>query len=149
MNDIFKIRQLVVSDYKMGFFELLDTLTESPKPSFHDFVSYFDLLHTKSFQTWVVLNKEETMIIGSARMFLEPKYIHGLSYIAHIEDVVVHPTMRSRGVGRHLIQFLVNRVLQVPPLYKIILNCSDSTIPFYESCGFSNEGTQMVIRKTT
>lgn len=141
-----EIRLLCVNDYNHGFFELLNTLTESPKPSYEEFKQHFDILQLFPFQTWVVENTETGDIVGTAKLIMEPKYTRGLSYVCHIEEVVIHPSMRSRGIGKRLIHFLLTRVKQIPSMYKVILTCKGSITPFYNSCGLSKEGVCMAYR---
>lgn len=52
-------------------------------------------------------------IVGTATLFVERKLIHGCSAAGHIEDVVVDASVRGKGVGR----LLVERLIQVPPAH--------------------------------
>jgi glucosamine-phosphate N-acetyltransferase len=78
-------------------------------------------------------------IIGTATLILETKFIHNGGCVGHIEDVVVHPDFRGKKVGQQLIHELV-REARLAGAYKVILNCTPDNIPFYEKCGFTNNG---------
>ena len=64
----------------------------------------------------------------------------------HIEDVVVSKQHRGRGIGELLIEDLV-KTAKKEQCYKIILNCSDKNVPFYNKFGFSkvDNGMKMII----
>lgn len=55
------------------------------------------------------------------------------TYRAFIEDVIVDEAWRRQGIGKHLVQQLVDHLL---PIEEIILFCEDKRIPFYEQFGF-------------
>lgn len=52
-----------------------------------------------------------------------------------IEDVAVHSNWQRRGVGAAIVERLIERATQ-RNCYKVILNCNDENIPFYEKLGF-------------
>ena len=91
--------------------------------------------------------------------------------VGHVEDVVVDDGYRGQRMGQRLVSCtLVHcpntqdccagyptqscclyRVIaalvahaQSQGCYKVILDCSDSNVPFYEKCGFTRKEVQMV-----
>jgi len=62
-----------------------------------------------------------------------------------IEDVVIHKNYRSKGIGRDLINHLIN-FSKNKKCDKIILNSSESNVIFYEKLGFEKNEVQMIIR---
>jgi glucosamine-phosphate N-acetyltransferase len=68
--------------------------------------------------------------------------IHNLALCGHVEEVVVSRTQQKTGLGLLMMESLqtLGRNLGVK---KMILNCSDHNIPFYQKCGFEKAGQQM------
>ena len=62
-----------------------------------------------------------------------------------IEDVVVEKKERGKGIGKLLIEHLIN-FSKSKSCDKIILNSKESNIPFYNKLGFVQNEIQMVIR---
>lgn len=91
-------------------------------------------------EIWVAEYKDE--LIGTATVIFEKKFIYNLCTLAHIEDVCVKHHYRRMGVGKKLIQKLIERAKE-NKCYKITLDCSDENMNFYKACGFSKRGNQM------
>lgn len=96
------------------------------------------------FQIWLMIDKESDYLIGCGTIILEPKFIHELSSVAHIEDVCIDHHFQMLGYGKVLMDYLQN-IAKREKCYKIILNCSDKNIPFYERCGFNSVNVEMSI----
>lgn len=62
-----------------------------------------------------------------------------------IEDVVVDKNERGKGIGKLLIEHLIN-FSKSKYCDKIILNSKESNIPFYNKLGFVQNEIQMIIR---
>jgi glucosamine-phosphate N-acetyltransferase len=62
-----------------------------------------------------------------------------------IEDVVIQKSERGKGIGKKLIEFLID-FSKLKKCDKIILNSNESNIPFYEKLGFFKSEIQMIIR---
>src|ERR1044071_6354798 len=91
---------------------------------------------------WIA--KINDKIVGTATILIEPKIIHDLSYVGHIEDVVVDGSYRLKGIGKKLVDHLIT-VAKNSGCYKIILDCDDKNIEFYQKSGFKQKENQMVI----
>lgn len=92
----------------------------------------------------ILIAKKGELLVGTITILIEPKIIHNLSRVAHIEDVIVDETVRGLGIGR----LLVNRALDVGRLYgcyKVILDCSPRCMAFYSKMGFEHKGEQMAL----
>jgi len=96
------------------------------------------------FQIWLMIDTESDYLIGCGTIILEPKFIHEMSSVAHIEDVCIDRHFQMLGYGKVLINYLQSIAIK-EKCYKIILNCSDKNIPFYESCGFNSVNVEMSI----
>ena len=87
-------------------------------------------------------SKNSNKIIGSITIIIEHKIIHGFSKVGHIEDVVVDSNYRGQKLGQKLINYAVG-LCKDNDCYKVILDCSNENIKFYEKCGFELKGNEM------
>lgn len=92
----------------------------------------------------IFIAKDDDKIIGTITLLVEPKIIHNLSYIGHVEDVVIDQAYRSSGIGKYLVAKAV-RTANEMGCYKIILDCSANNIEFYKKCGFIEKEKQMAL----
>lgn len=81
-------------------------------------------------------------IVGIATLFIERKIIHNASAVGHIEDVVVDENYRNNGIGKILIDACIEKARKID-CYKVILDCSESYVKFYQKCGFYPAGICM------
>lgn len=81
-------------------------------------------------------------IVGVATLHTLKKLIHGGSHVGLIEDVAVAKRCAGKGLGKKLINKLVE-VAEEQKCYKVILNCAEHNIGFYEKCGFEQKEVQM------
>ena len=142
MNQLGQIDELKKSDYDRGFLQLLEQLTsvESEKISYDDFCKHYDNINNKIY---VIRNISTNKIVASGSIFIEKKFIHNLSSVGHIEDIIVDSNYRGFGLGKVIINHLTN-VAKNNGCYKVILNCSNKNVGFYEKCGFVKKETEMV-----
>jgi glucosamine-phosphate N-acetyltransferase len=138
-----KFRLLEKSDFDKGYIELLSNLSHTGNISKKDFINRFNLIQNNIYHSIYVL-EQNNIIISTATLIIEPKFIHNNGFVAHIEDVVVHPKYRGQYLGIDIIEFLI-QYSKFYKCYKIILDCSIDLIPFYEKCNFKKNGIQMAI----
>jgi glucosamine-phosphate N-acetyltransferase len=76
-------------------------------------------------------------VVGTAMCHLQHKLSYNCGCAAHLEDVVVDPACRGRGVGRALVQAAID-FARTSGCYKIMLTCWETTgsVQYYESLGF-------------
>lgn len=86
----------------------------------------------------------DSIVVGSATLLIENKFIHNLSSVGHIEDVVVHPDYRNKGIAKKILNH-IHSVCDNLQCYKIILDCSKEYVNFYEKNGFTKNGIMMSI----
>lgn len=144
----YTIRRIQKTDYDNGLIELLSQLTsiskdKIPRDKFNDYVE--TLSSNNNHITIVVETSTSTHdIVGTATLLIEPKLIHNISKVGHIEDVVVDKIYRSEGIGKMMLEYL-KRKADVLECYKVILDCDVKNVPFYEKCGFENKGVEMAL----
>lgn len=91
-------------------------------------------------QIWIA--KSNGKIVGTSTIIIEPKFIHDLSYVAHIEDVVVDSKYRHQGIGSKLMDKM-EQLAKMYNCYKLILDCSVENKIFYEKNGYIQKNIQM------
>lgn len=99
-----------------------------------------NFINDKSNFGFVAVNNET--IIGFASIHVIEK-LNRRSCL--IEDVVVDKNERGKGIGKLLIEHLIN-FSKSKSCDKIILNSKESNIPFYNKLGFVQNEIQMILR---
>ena len=77
----------------------------------------------------------ENSIIGTITLLVEQKFIHCGGKVGHIEDVVTRKGYERLGIGGSLVRRTLDEAKKFG-CYKVILDCSDSNMSFYEKFGF-------------
>ena len=142
-----QIRKLTANDHQQ-YRQLLHILSPTTRDcgaeSFREFVQKID--GSGNIEIYVLESKDNisNQMIAAATLIIEQKMIHVYGKVGHIEDVVVDPVFQSQQYGRKIIEALVNRA-KAAGCYKVILNCNNKNIGFYEKVGFSQSGVEMRI----
>ena len=134
------LREIEMYDHK-SYLELMFEFTNfTYNLSYDDFILYLNDMknHNKII---VLYSKFENKIIGAGTIFKINK-LHN-NPVGQIEDVIVNDNFRGRGYGKLIIDELINIGLNDFKCYKIILNCLDKNIKFYEKCNFEEVGVEM------
>ena len=84
---------------------------------------------------------EGIKLVGTGTILVEPKIIHGGKSVGHIEDIVVHPLYRGRGIAQTILNMLIE--YSKPTCYKVILNCNPNMEQFYNRIGFYKKSILM------
>jgi glucosamine-phosphate N-acetyltransferase len=138
------IRPIIENDLYNGYLNLLSQLTNLGSGDvitrFKEIQKHPNILILVAFDD----NKSVNKVVGAGTVWFEPKFIHSCSNVAHIEDVVVDINYRSQKIGKQIIDSLVANAKN-NNCYKVILNCSEKNIGFYEKCGFTETNKQMSI----
>ncbi|XP_014776939.1 probable glucosamine 6-phosphate N-acetyltransferase isoform X2 [Octopus bimaculoides] len=98
----FKVRPLCLSDYEKGYLKLLSELTKVGDVSYEQFEARFNSMKS-SCDTYYIVVIEDTrteLIIGSATLVIEQKFIHNTSSRGRIEDVVIKNEYRGQQLGK-------------------------------------------------
>lgn len=98
----------------------------------------------KRHRIFVAIDKQRDIVVGTATIFIEPKFIHNFGFEAHVEDVVVHVDYMGQGIGRALMERLL-REAKKAQCYRMLLDCADKNVPFYEKLGFTKRGNEMIM----
>lgn len=139
-----QISELQSTDNHKDFCALLDQLTTTNPNAITEemFLQRLELINKNPFHK-IFVAKDKNKIIGTVAVFIEPKFIHHLSLVAYIEDVVVDNIYRNFGVGKMLVQKALEFANKYN-CYEVMLNCSDQYLKFfYEKFGFIKKGNKM------
>lgn len=140
------IRPLRLSDIDDEYLDLLDTLAAaSSRPLLGAYQNLFMEMKKDYHSTYyiiVVEDLESHHVIGTATLFLERKFLRGKGICGHIEEVIVHPDHQRKAIGKLMVLTLIKLAFSLNS-YKVILDCSDSNVGFYEKCGLSRAGIEM------
>jgi glucosamine-phosphate N-acetyltransferase len=136
-------RQLEINDYNLGYLKVLEQLTSVGDISYEEWTTrYNEIQNNPCIQVWVMV--DTNTIIATGTIILEPKFIHNTGKVGHIEDIVVDKDKNGLGIGKKLIDDLVN-IARNNGCYKVILNCSEKNVGFYEKAGFKLKDKQMAL----
>lgn len=138
-----EIRHLEKEDYCKRYIHLLKQLStiDENKITKNDFDSFVNNLND-NHQIYVI--EKDNQIVGSITLIIENKIIHNFGKVCHIEDVVVDKNIRGRSLGKKLLNFAKEFSIK-NNCYKIILNCDEKNVIFYENCGFEKKELEMVM----
>jgi len=129
-----------ISDFKEeDFSSVKNLLIDGFSKNFDNDIN-LNFIDNQSNFGFVAINNET--IIGFASIHIIEK-LNRRSCL--IEDVVVDKSERGKGIGKLLIEHLIN-FSKSKSCDKIILNSKESNIPFYNKLGFVQNEIQMIIR---
>ena len=86
--------------------------------------------------------EEDGKLIGTAMLLVQLNLSHGGKAVGHIENVVVDPAQRGRGIGKQMIGHLLERAAE-KSCYKVVLSCNEDNTLFYKSCGLKKHEVGM------
>lgn len=81
-------------------------------------------------------------IVATATLYIMEKLIHSGGKVGLIEDVAVSKAGRGYGLGKAIIDELVE-CARLLDCYKVILSCADHNVGFYAKCGFKKHEITM------
>lgn len=122
---------------------LLQNLTECPKQPMVLFLKTFENIY-KNNNHHLIGFFYKNDLAGIGTLLIEPKFIRNCGSVAHIEDIVIDPKYQGKGFGKILIQKLIEESKKYN-CYKIILDCSEENVKFYQKCGFKKKSIGMSI----
>ena len=84
-------------------------------------------------------SSEVCFAFDGARLIAAARALSDYEYHATVYDVVVHPDLQRRGVGREILRRLLSRM----PVWRTLLIADRDVGGFYESLGFRAYGDAM------
>lgn len=144
MTDAVTIRRLEPQDGENGLFAVLSQLTIAPAISSEKLAALIQQERQANIRHTLVGVNAEGKVIATGAVLFEQKLIRSAGICAHIEDIVVDESARGNSLGKKIIAELV-RISRERGCYKVILDCADDNIAFYEKCGFKAKERQMAL----
>ncbi len=138
----YRIREIEERDLGNGFLETLNFLREVGDLPTEKAKEILKKIKSDSNYKIFVATNSEDKIVGSTTLLIEQKFTHEGGLAGHIEDVVVHGTYQRKGVGTALMKRAVEAAKEAG-CYKVILDCSEKNVPFYEKLGFKKHEVEM------
>lgn len=127
------IRQMRRDDVDSGFLESLDALSPARDMDPQKARRVFDIIQNNQDHIVAVAVRDKS-VVGTATLLIEHKFIHDGSKAGHIEDVAVSAKEQGKGVGRMLIEYLLD-VANQHGCYRTTLDCTENLVGFYEKLG--------------
>ena len=90
----------------------------------------------------IFVYKIKDEIVGSITVLIEQKFIHNFSKVGHIEDVFIDEKARGKQIGTKLVRHCIE-YCEINKCRKIILDCDNEVIKFYQKNGFKKKGNFM------
>lgn len=140
-SDSANIRKIRKSDLNRGFLESLDSLRKASDLDRKKAAAILDRI-MKDPSHLIFVAEIDGRIVGATTLLIEQKFIHGGGKVGHIEDVVVSEQFQGSGIGKRIIQFVLDYAAR-HGCYKTILDCQDDVLPFYEGIGFKRQSNGM------
>lgn len=123
----------IINDFREFSFDI-NTITQSKFDKIYDTIF-------KNSKIFVALY--ENNLVGTITCLIEQKFIRDFSIYVHIEDFFILEDFRNKKIGKLLLQNAINYSKKIKA-YKIILNCSESLINYYNKYGFITNELQMI-----
>ena len=143
MNMSFRLRPLERKDFDNYFLGLLAELTAVGKLPLNWCEQRLTMLTRDKQQEMVVIEDlANARVCAAGTLIVENKFIHECGCVGHLEDVVVHAGLRNKGLGKRIVE-RINEMAKARGCYKILVDCSQENIPFYEACGYKLKDAQM------
>jgi glucosamine-phosphate N-acetyltransferase len=137
------IRELRLEDLDNGLLKTLDNLLAGTSELDADKAKA--LLHeikSNPLHKVLVAALQSGEIVGVVTLLVESKFIFKGGRVGHIEDVSVRKGFEKMGIGRELVLHAMDLAKEMECV-KLVLDCSDATMPFYTRMGFSYQDNCM------
>lgn len=140
-----EVSELSKYDNHTEYCELLQQLTSIDPASItrEMFDNHLEMIQ-KNQHHKILVARLDGKLVGTITLLIEPKFIHNLSKVGHIEDVVVNSAYRTHGIGSILVKYAIQVGLE-NGCYKIILDCTEKNGEFYKKFGFVKKEMQMAL----
>lgn len=144
----FKVKELKKKHITEELFNTLKNLSNSTVTDIDEGKKQFKKIKkNKNHHIYVAIDKDSKEVIGLITLLVEPKFIHDNGYLGHIEDVVTRKGFEGQGIGKELVS-QANKEAAKEGCYRVILNCSDENMDFYEKLGFKKRENEMALELT-
>lgn len=132
--EVKELNKEILKENHKGLFETLENLSEVGKISAEKAVEVLDKINSQGSHIFIV-QKDDGEIIGTGTLLIEQKFIHSGGKVGHVEDVATRVGYEGKGIGSAVMKAIIEFAKKAG-CYKIILDCSNKNVPYYERFGF-------------
>ena len=129
----------VKKNHMSSIIEILQSISDY-RPNEKDYHEIWDKFQSQTNYFGLVALDEKLDVVGYGSIFIQQNIRGGK--IGQIEDITVHPDFRKRGLGKLLINALV-QISQKERCYKVSLSCKENNLSFYQKCDFVKSGISL------
>jgi glucosamine-phosphate N-acetyltransferase len=141
------IHEIEYEDIDKGFLQVLDNLLPTNIDDIHAKKILEKIKLNPLHKIFVAEDTESHKIVGTATLLLEPKFIDKGMVVGYVEDVAVKKGYEGLGIGKQVIENVINYAKTIKQCSKIILYCSAKTKGFYEKSGLELSEDTLVMKK--
>lgn len=135
------LREIQPGDYRNGYVSLMQKFTDFDYPVSHEDFSKYLQTTNNNVKIFVVYSRNERVIIGAGTIFRLQK-LHN-NPVGQIEDLFVTEKHRNKGIGKMILNKLVDVGLYEMGCYKIVLKSKKENFEYYTQNGFQPAGVEM------
>ena len=147
---MFTIRPLSRYEYSWinscDFARLYAQLAPTEELPHKKYETWYRFITESPFATLFGVTENDTTLIGTGILWIQPKYYRKQMNAGYIEDIIVDQSYRKKGLGKQLIKCMVDYAKNEKNCYKINLYCESNLETFYEANGFKKTKSGMEIR---
>ncbi|KAL6951427.1 hypothetical protein ACO0OE_000662 [Hanseniaspora uvarum] len=146
-NGVYSFKNVTLENhlkYKNSIKKTLSCLTtvgELSDTTFTEVIEHW-VSNENIYKPIMIIDSEKDECIAIGTLLIETKIIHDGGKVGHIEDIAVNDDYQGKGLGKLLIQFLRNNAVY-EDCYKVILDCDEKNVEFYNKCDFNRCGVEM------
>lgn len=140
----FSVRELNIKDIedmKDSFLTTLSNLKETGDLDEQKAKNILSKIISQDGHVLVAIDKQHG-IVGATTLLVEQKFIRQGAKAGHIEDVATRKGFEGKGIAKTILQESIKLAKDLG-CYKIVLDCDDELVPFYQKLGFSEDGRFM------
>ena len=139
LNTWIEIRELLVEEIDQ-YLQVLANLTEVKTDLETARMIYERNIATNPLHyIFVAIDKRKILnrqVIACCTLLTEPKLIGNADRVGHIEDVAVATAYQGMGIGSRIVEYVTKFGFERMKCVKVELDCSETTMPFYEKLGY-------------
>jgi len=139
----YMVRELDAGDIGKGFLDALGNLSDTEGLTPKEARDILKAMNGDVYHVFVAVAKDG-QVVGATTLLVEQKFIHHGGLVGHIEDVVVRKGHEGKGIGGSVVRAAVGRARELG-CYKVILDCKEELVGFYQNLGFHSRDVGMRI----
>jgi len=136
-----ELTQELLQAHNDGLFATLRNMTQAETLPLEQSQDILQKINAQWKYIYIAIH-DDGNLVGHASVMIEQKFIRSWALAAHLEDVVTREWYEGQGIASALIQHIV-QLSKEKKCYKIILDCEEHLISYYERFGFVDNGSFM------